>query len=119
MLKNQYPPRFSDKLIQDTITKLVLSENQCKVDEKLDDDPFLLFVQYRGKSSEKYASDIKRTGVPVKIVFTLRKLKTVTPSLKPPIEKALRSKVVYPFTSSRCEACYVGATSRHLQTIFK
>jgi len=119
LLKNQYPPRFSDKLIQDTITKLVLSENQCKVDEKLDDDPFLLFVQYRGKNSEKYASDIKRTGVPVKIVFTLRKLKTVTPSLKPPIEKALRSKVVYQFTCSRCEACYVGATSRHLQTRFK
>jgi len=118
LLKNQYPPRFSDSIIQDTITKLVLKENKCKDDDKLDADPFLLFVQYRGKCSEKYASEIKKTGVQVKIIFTLRKLKTVTPSLKPPIEKALtlRSKVVYQFTCSRCEACYVGATSRHLQT---
>ena len=97
----------------------MLKENKCKDDDKLDDDPFLLFVQYRGKCSEKYASEIKKTGVQVKIIFTLRKLKTVTPSLKPPIEKALRSKVVYQFNCSRCEACYVGATSRHLQTRFK
>ena len=50
-------------------------------------------MQYRGKSSEKYASDIKRTGVPVKIVFTLRKLKTVTPSLKPPMKRLLEAKL--------------------------
>ena len=32
-----------------------------------------------------------------------------------PIEKALRSNVVYKFTCSSCKACYVGATARHLQ----
>ena len=105
-------------MIHDTLTKLVVNEEKKNEDNNTN-DPFLLFIQYRGKPSESYASDIKKTGVPVKIIFTLRKLKTVTPSLKPPIEKALRSKVVYKFTCPRCEACYVGATSRHLTTRFK
>ena len=108
-----------DKLINDIITKLVSGEDRVGDDQNSDDDSFFLFVQYRGKSSEKYASEIKKTGVPVKIIFTLRKLKTVTPSLKQPIEKALRSKVVYKFTCSSCKACYVGATARHLQCRFK
>ena len=118
LLKNQYPPRFSDRIIKDTLSKLVLSEKKVK-EENNTDDPFLLFIQYRGKPSENYANDIRRTGVPVKIIFTLRKLKTCTPSLKPPVEKSLRSKIVYKFTCPRCESCYVGATSRHLTTRFK
>ena len=118
LLKNQYPPKFSDRLIKDTITKLVLSEEKV-IDQNTKEDPYFLFVQYRGKSSDKYASDIKKTGVPVKIIFTLRKLKTVTPSLKPPVDKSLRSGLVYKFTCPRCSACYVGATSRHFQTRFK
>ena len=119
LIRNQYPPKFSDKLIHDTLTKILNDESKVKEDKNSDEDPFFLFVQYRGKSSETYASDIKKTGVPVKIIFTLRKLKTVTPSLKEPIEKALRSNVVYKFTCSSCKACYVGATARHLQCRFK
>ena len=49
---------------------------------------------------------------------SLRKLKTVTPSLKPPVEKKLKSRVVYKITCPRCDACYVGQTSRHLKTRF-
>ena len=51
--------------------------------------------------------------------MTLRKLKTVMPSLKPPVEKALRSGVVYQISCPRCKACYVGQTGRHLTTRFK
>ena len=36
-----------------------------------------------------------------------------------PVEKNLRSGLVYKFTCPRCSACYVGATSRHLQVRFK
>ena len=118
LLKNQYPPKFSDKLIRDTITKLVLGEEKLE-DKNTKEDPYFLFIQYRGKSSDKYASDIRKTGVPVRIIFTLRKLKTVTPSLKQPVEKSLRSGLVYKFTCPRCSACYVGATSRHFQVRFK
>ena len=47
---------------------------------------------------ERYAKDLQKTGVPVKIVFTLRKLKTVTPSLKEPVDMNLKSGVVYKLT---------------------
>ena len=52
-------------------------------------------------------------------VMTLRKLKTVLPSLKPPVEKLLKSGIVYNLTCPRCLACYVGQTSRHMQTRLK
>ena len=45
------------------------------------------YVQYRGKISEKYQASLKRSGAPVNVIFTLRKLKTVMPSLKPIVEK--------------------------------
>ena len=51
--------------------------------------------------------------------MTLRKLKTVLPSLKAPVEKHLRSGVVYEIKCARCQAAYVGQTSRHLLTRMK
>ena len=118
LLKNQYPPSFTDKYIRETISKIVNKEQRKKEDESTE-KPYLLFLQYRGKCTEKYASEIKKTGVAVKPIFTLRKLKTVTPSLKEPVIKSLRSGVVYKLTCPRCNACYVGATTRHLQTRVK
>ena len=52
--------------------------------------------------------------VPCKVVHTLRKVKSVLVSLKTPVEKALKSGVVYKITCPRCNSCYVGQTSRHL-----
>ena len=57
-----------------------------------------------------------RIDAPCTVVMTLRKLKTIMPSLKPPVEKMLKSKVVYLISCPRCASCYVGQTSRHLQT---
>jgi len=50
--------------------------------------------------------------------MTLRKLKTTLPSLKPPVEKFLRSGVVYEINCASCNAAYVGQTARHLRTRF-
>ena len=36
------------------------------------------------------------------------------PSLKEPVDKALRSGLVYKITCSRCQSCYVGQTTRRL-----
>ena len=41
------------------------------------------------------------------------------PSIKPPVEKFLRSKIVYKITCPGCQACYVGQTVRHLQSRFR
>ena len=46
-------------------------------------------------------------------------MKTVLPSLKADVEKALRSRVVYQITCSRCLACYVGQTDRHVSVRFR
>ena len=82
-------------------------------------EKILLFIQYRGKCTEDYARALHRCNAPCMIVMTLRKLKTVLPSLKPPVEKMLRSGVVYKLTCPRCSACYVGQSSRHMQARFR
>ena len=46
-------------------------------------------------------------------------MKTVTPSLKEPVDRSLKSGVVYTLKCPRCNVCYVGATTRHLQTRVK
>ena len=78
----------------------------------------IMMVQYRGKTSESYARALHKMDAPCMIVMTLRKMKTILPSLKPRVEKMLKSGVVYHITCPRCQACYVGQTCRHLQTRF-
>ena len=75
-----------------------------------------LFLYYRGKAWENFAKDLKKAHAPCRTIFKLRKLKTVLPSLKPPVEKMLKSHVVYQIKCSSCDACYVGQTTRHLTT---
>ena len=55
------------------------------------------------------------------MIFTLKKLRTVMPSLKESIERNLKSRLVhvYKITFSHCNVCDVGKTRRHLQVRFK
>ena len=76
----------------------------------------LLFVQYRGKASEDFARALHKAEAPCTVVFTLRKLRSVLPSLKPSVPKNLRGSVVYKLKCPRCAACYVGQTDRHFCT---
>ena len=78
-----------------------------------DKKKYPLMIQYRGKCSEDYAR------APGTIIMTIRKLKTTMPSLKPPVEKMIRSGIVYKITCPCCTACYVGQSSWHLQTRFR
>ena len=75
-----------------------------------------LFLFYRGKVSEQFAKDLKKANAPCRTIFKLRKLKTVLPSLKPPVDKLLKSNVVYQIKCTSCDASYVGCTTRHLTT---
>ena len=140
--ENQYPENFYEPIINASITKLVtqncinessegedtsmLSQsfhdsqddvNRChhNIDDK---DKFMYFIQYRGKCTEEYARALHKINAPCRIVMTLRKLKTVLPSLKPPVDKMIKSNVVYNISCPRCQSCYVGQTRRQLQRRF-
>ena len=56
---------------------------------------------------------------PIKIVFTLKKLKSVLPPLKENVSKMLKSGVVYNIICPGCEASFVGQTPRHLLHRFR
>ena len=79
----------------------------------------MLFLQYRGKVTDDYVRALRHLKAPCAPVLTLRKMKTIMPSLKADVDKALRSRVVYHISCSRCNACYVGQTDRHILTRFK
>ncbi|XP_057292546.1 uncharacterized protein LOC130621255 [Hydractinia symbiolongicarpus] len=74
---------------------------------------------YRGKVSDNFKRTLNNIKAPCRIIFTLNKLKSCLPSLKPTVEKSLKSGVVYKFSCPRCSSCYVGQTSRHLICRFK
>ena len=128
--KNQYPPDFYEPIIKKALQDIVggsedkstsstgeTSSLQNEEAETADPVPKkLLFVQYRGKCTEDYARALHRCKAPCTIVMTLQKLRTVLPSLKPSVEKEIRSGIVYKMKCPRCFACYVGYTIRHLKT---
>ena len=69
-------------------------------------------------NKQNFVRQLKNSGAPIQPIITLRKLKTTMPSLKPPVPKLLKSKVVYQVTCPRCNSCYVGWTHRHVGTRF-
>ena len=125
LIKNQYPAPFFEKIIHDTLTRIFKPEERHEK-EVGENKPHMIFLQYRGKCSEAYARDIHNlcqktvpiTNIEARVVFTLRKMKTVMPSLKQPVEMFLRSRLVYKIQCPHCNVCYVGKTSRHLQDRF-
>ena len=132
MLKaNQYPEEYIERTISETLTNIIEKQNkeqdQNKDEEKKKED-ILFFVNFRGKITEEYCKQLKKicfdkespaANIPIKIIMTTRKLKTVLPSLKPPVDKVLKSDVVYKITCSLCKQSYVGKTERHLTTRFR
>ena len=122
--RNQYSPAFYEPLIREALTTIVAEKAKKQVTDPSDKKTegssrkMIMMVQYRGKTSESYARALHKMDAPCMIVMTLRKMKTILPSLKPRVEKMLKSGVVYHITCPRCQACYVGQTCRHLQTRF-
>ena len=117
--KNQYSPNFYNPIIKETLENIITERNNKEKrnkQKKQTEKKYPLMIQYRGKCTEDYARALHKCNAPCTIIMTIRKLKTTMPSLKQPVENMLRSGVVYKITCSSCKACYVGQTSRHLQT---
>ena len=122
--RNQCPPTFYEPIVKESLNRIInqpgVEQTSTKPQEKVEKvEKKSLIIQYRGKCTEDYARALHKIEAPYTIIMTLRKLKTVFMSLKPPVEKMLRSGVVYKLKCPRCSACYVGQTSRHLQSRFR
>ena len=121
--RNQYPAKFYDAIIKDTITKIFEKEKGTQSGEEKKNEegvkPTLFFVQYRGNVTDKFDKSLKKINAPCKLVKKLKKTKHVLPSLKAKVEKELKSMVVYQIQCPRCESSYVGQTARHLITRIK
>jgi len=136
--RNQYPPNFYEPIINQTLNDILVAANQPEDRAGVNDSSTTtsppnvvsptsrqeetpkraIFIQYRGKCTEDFARSLHKCQAPCSIIMTLRKLKTTLPSLKPPVEKFLRSGVVYEINCASCNAAYVGQTARHLRTRF-
>jgi len=116
--RNQYPPEFYNPIIAETIRKLVTPEDPLPQppNQSPPTPPLQMTLQYRGRATDNLVRKMNKSGIEMRVVLTLRKLKTALPSLKPPVPKLLRSSVVYCISCPSCPASYVGQTSRHLKT---
>ena len=118
-------PTFYEPIIKKTLDTIIGTEHKpeeppsSSSESILESKKYPLIIQYRGKCTEDYARALHRYNAPCMIIVTLRKLRTVLPSLKPPVEKMLKSGIVYKFTCPCCLACYVEQTNRHTQTRFR
>ena len=127
--KNQYPPDFYKPIIEQALKKIIGAEEDQTHDEdkqKTADETTattadsaiqkkLVFIEYRGKVTEDYCRALRKADAPCQPVLTLRKLKTVLPSLKPAIDHCVRSHLVYQITCSRCNLRYIGKTDQYLK----
>ena len=116
---NQYPSSFYERIIEKTINKIRETKTVDAEEENDETEKKLIFVQYRGKITENFERSLNKINAPCKIITTLKKTRSLLPSLKPPVDNALKSGLVYKITCSRCQSCYVGQTTRHLLTRFK
>ena len=110
--QNQYPPSFYEPIINKTLTK-IYSEKKKDNNEEEEPEKKLVILQYRGKVTENFERALKRLNVACKIITTVKKIKTILPSLKTPVEKAMKSGLVYKISCSRCQSCYVGQSSTY------
>ena len=110
--KNQYPSTFYEPIIRDTIEKIMTKKEQQKEDDQ--QNVYRVKMQYRGFATEQFVKKLKESGAPVKVVLTIKKVKSSLPSLKTAVPKMLKSNLVYQIKCPRCNACYVGKTCRHL-----
>ena len=129
--QNQYPPDFYEPVIQKALEKVlniegVREQATANLAEPAEDEVStsepprkrLIFLEYRGKVTEDYCRALLKVGAPCQPVLTLRKLKTVMPSLKPAVDKRVRNHIVYRITCPQCQLCYIGASCRCLDVRF-
>lgn len=125
-MKNEYPVKFIDNIVNKYINKQVKQPSGTVPDEKTDNGNCgffkLRFIGIVSKNTQvKLNSLVKRyckDDISIKLCFATCKLTSMF-STKDKISNALKSFVVYTFVYANCNVSYVGETSRHLTTRMK
>ena len=127
--RNQYPPDFYEPIMKRALENILdVEENKeeentaCNSEKRSEENEaeekvkkHLTFIEYRGKVTDDFCRALKKIEAPCQPVLTLRKLKTVMPSLKPSVDHC----VVYRIKCPRCSSCYIGATCQCIDVCFK
>ena len=97
----------------------IINKNGKKLTPKQENDTEsrmkkVIFLQYRGIETERLAESLLDIGCLIEPVFTLRKLKTLMPSLKSRTALCSQSNVIYKYECASCHEAYIGYTTRHL-----
>ena len=125
--RNQYPPEFYEPIIKQSLERILVPKQLPaesttgegnEAEEEVAIPKKMIFLQYRGNVTEDYCRSLRNCKAPCTPVLTLRKLRTVLPSLKASVEKRIRSDLVYKITCPRCRACYIGQTNQYLTDRF-
>ena len=119
--RNQYPPQYYDSIFNETLEKIIVGEENVNVNVESENTPekpskVSVFLQYRDHQTDLFVRHLRDSGAPLQSILTMRKLKTILPSLKSSTKEILRSRVVYKLTCPGCNTCYVGQTTRHLSS---
>ena len=118
LLKNSFPSLISDKIIKSKLEKLINKNESCG---KVQSNTRFFKLPYLGKQSENLNKKVFTLykkyckSVQFKLVFTSTKIKSFF-SAKDSVPQYLKSRVVYKFSCAGCNSCYVGETTRHLDT---
>ena len=108
--RNQYLPQFYHLIIKATIEKLIVPVVNFPDENEESKSKVMVYVSYRGHLTDIFVKKLKESGAPVQPIVTLRKLKTVMPSLKTTTKFESRSRIVYKITCPGCDTCYVDQT---------
>ena len=114
--KNSYPL----PLINENIKKRLQTLHSNHSTKQKSQDVHYFKLPFLGKQSDnlnkKISSLCKKycKSVPIRIVFVSTKIRSFFSS-KDSIPKSLMSNVVYKFQCARCNSCYIGETTRHLE----
>ena len=117
--RNQYPPSFYQPVIKDTLEKIIRppeekSEDPITEPTTVTTQKYKIYLQYRGLPTGDFIRGLHRINAPVIAISKMRKITTLLPSLKSPVESRIRSGVIYNFPCSVCNDSYVGYTTRNL-----
>ena len=119
LIKNSYPSHLIDKIIKNYLNiKLSASPTEPKVKSQVS----YFKLPFIGKASDnvkikilKICKKYCKEEFNMKIVFNSFKIKNFF-SYKDAIPDDMKSFLVYRFTCARCNASYIGETTRHFKT---